>query len=510
MPWTFNPFTGTFDAVGTGGGGGGGTCANSPQLLCLGGRAGTANNPLIRTDGTGVITGSHTTGEGLTLVPNDVDTTGKLGMILPGQGWFTLNALGNPSLVVGGPGTYDITQDFVGVPIGDIIIHRTTAQGGLGATLAIWDDTTTPHLIFGSLGDGQEGLQIISVCGHGNSLATHTPATPNQIAFQFTGGAFADAGNLDLAMGGFGFRIFDVPSGQSYVPTDLNFLVRRRDSIAEELFNVLCDGCIFLGGEAMRNARRLDESALNIVPVDDRTTVVIQGVASQTHDLTEWRLAITGATTGSGGGANLPGASVLTLVDSTPFTASGEIIVARFADMSGVPHGSTPLAYTANNTGTGELTLTVPLGLPVGIPDGTPVYQARPLSHVDATGAAFFPNVATIVDRTVLTTQTADIGDTTLVTTAGTYRVSAYLQTTTADATAGAITLHIKYTDTSGTAEDDLVGPVVLTTIARAQAALVADLASGALTYGITSTGLYGTADYALTIVAEQLTPAVA
>jgi len=62
--------------------------------------------------------------------------------------------------------------------------------------------------------------------------------------------------------------------------------------------------------------------------------------------------------------------------------------------------------------------------------------------------------------------RTADITDTTITGTAGTYRLTVYLVDTTADITAGAVTVHLKWNDGSA-AQDVAVGPIVLTTVAR-------------------------------------------
>ena len=107
--------------------------------------------------------------------------------------------------------------------------------------------------------------------------------------------------------------------------------------------------------------------------------------------------------------------------------------------------------------------------------------------------------------RVRLTGQTADVADTTITGTAGTYRVTVYLVDTAADITAGAVTAHIKFND-GAAAQDVPVGPVALITLgAMAQATIAADLGSGNLTYGSTHTGLFGTAAYRLVVITEVL-----
>lgn len=104
------------------------------------------------------------------------------------------------------------------------------------------------------------------------------------------------------------------------------------------------------------------------------------------------------------------------------------------------------------------------------------------------------------------TAQIADITDTALGTTGnGLYRVSYYLLDTTADLTAGAVTLNIKFTDNAA-ARTISSAPVALTTLAGfTQGVVIARLNSGSLTYGVTHTGIFGSATYALYLSLERL-----
>lgn len=113
----------------------------------------------------------------------------------------------------------------------------------------------------------------------------------------------------------------------------------------------------------------------------------------------------------------------------------------------------------------------------------------------------------TVIDAVSLPGQTADVGDTNFAGTGttGLYRIEVYLVDTAADLTAGAITAHIKFNDGSA-AHDVTVGPVVLTTLgAFAQATIFARRASANITYGVTHTGIFGTATYAVYATAERL-----
>lgn len=111
-----------------------------------------------------------------------------------------------------------------------------------------------------------------------------------------------------------------------------------------------------------------------------------------------------------------------------------------------------------------------------------------------------------VLDTKSLTAQTADIADTALTTTgAGLYRINYYLLDTTADLTAGAVTLNIKFTD-AATARTISSAAVILTaTTGFTQGEIIAQLASGSLTYGVTHSGIFGTAAYALYLTIERI-----
>lgn len=116
------------------------------------------------------------------------------------------------------------------------------------------------------------------------------------------------------------------------------------------------------------------------------------------------------------------------------------------------------------------------------------------------------PSIATLSSSISLVNQTADIADTAFsVNTAGLYRIEFYLLDTTADITAGAVTLNIKYTDNAA-ARTISSSPVVLSALTGfAQGEVVIRLASGTCTYGVTHTGAFGTSVYALYLTQEKL-----
>lgn len=116
--------------------------------------------------------------------------------------------------------------------------------------------------------------------------------------------------------------------------------------------------------------------------------------------------------------------------------------------------------------------------------------------------------LAPITDIVSLTAQTADIADTALANTGvtGLYRVSVYVVDTTADLTAGAVTVNIKFTDDSTVAQTVTVGPVVLTTLgAFAQSTTFVQRNSAGITYGVTHTGIFATAQYSLYVSSERI-----
>lgn len=132
---------------------------------------------------------------------------------------------------------------------------------------------------------------------------------------------------------------------------------------------------------------------------------------------------------------------------------------------------------------------------------------ARTYTFPDKDGTvAMTSDIPVISDRISLINQTADIADTSFsVSGVGLYRISYYILNTTADPTAGSITLNVKYTDNT-TARIIASSPLALTTTSGLlQNSIIVRLASGTITYGITHTGIYGTAVYAIYLTSEQI-----
>jgi hypothetical protein len=111
-----------------------------------------------------------------------------------------------------------------------------------------------------------------------------------------------------------------------------------------------------------------------------------------------------------------------------------------------------------------------------------------------------------VVTTVSTTNQSADIGSTnfTGANVAGLYRVSYALEDTTADATAGAVTLTITYTDTAGAATQASTAQL-LTGTGRTQGSIFVQLNSGSIAYSTAHTGLFGTAKYALYAAVERV-----
>lgn len=139
-----------------------------------------------------------------------------------------------------------------------------------------------------------------------------------------------------------------------------------------------------------------------------------------------------------------------------------------------------------------------------GAAAGPPTFGAVVLT-TDVSG--ILPPVNRVSDTVGLTAQVADISATALtnVTAPGTYQASCALLTTTADAAAGTIALTLSYTDNIG-ATTETLGPLTLTAQGRAKLTTgLLRVASGGITYAVTHTGAYGTAQYALYIGLERL-----
>ena len=125
--------------------------------------------------------------------------------------------------------------------------------------------------------------------------------------------------------------------------------------------------------------------------------------------------------------------------------------------------------------------LTLTGNLPI-VGDDAPAVAAGSLGKVDLTG------------------QAADITTTNLSNTppAGFYEVEVYLLCTTADVTAGALAVTIGWTDNVGATTSTPITGFTLAATGRTTGRQMIRTASGNITYAVTITGAYGTAQYAV------------
>lgn len=147
----------------------------------------------------------------------------------------------------------------------------------------------------------------------------------------------------------------------------------------------------------------------------------------------------------------------------------------------------------------------------------TPSYSAVSLT-ADVTGTLPIANggtgattligagITNVVTTVQLTGQTADVGSTnfTGTSTAGLYRVSYSLESTTADLTAGAVSVAIAFTSAAGATTITSI-PRVLTGLGVTQDTVYVQLSSGSISYSTSHTGIFGTAAYALYMTVERL-----
>jgi len=125
---------------------------------------------------------------------------------------------------------------------------------------------------------------------------------------------------------------------------------------------------------------------------------------------------------------------------------------------------------------------------------------------VDTTIATLIAGgVPALATSIALTNQGADIGATNFTNagTVGTYRIDYTLEDTTADVTAGTVTLTIAWTDDAGATTVTAVQ--VLTATGRVSGVIHVQLASGNITYATTHTGIFAAAKYAVYATVTRL-----
>jgi hypothetical protein len=122
-------------------------------------------------------------------------------------------------------------------------------------------------------------------------------------------------------------------------------------------------------------------------------------------------------------------------------------------------------------------------------------------------GLAFVESGAVVpagAGSVALTGQGADIAAATLASAVGVYRVSAILECTNNDAAAGTLTTTFSWTDGAG-AQTNTTLTMDLTAKSTSSLSLLAQLASGNLTYAIANGGSYGAAKFAVYLVVERV-----
>lgn len=127
-------------------------------------------------------------------------------------------------------------------------------------------------------------------------------------------------------------------------------------------------------------------------------------------------------------------------------------------------------------------------------------------AELNVTGTRIDSLLPSVKDTVSLINQTADKASTNFLnsSTIGLYRVSYVLLVTTADATAGAVTLSISWTDDASAFSVSSTA-LVLTALGRTSGEFIIRLNSGSIAYSTTHTGSYGTAVYALYMTLERL-----
>ena len=134
------------------------------------------------------------------------------------------------------------------------------------------------------------------------------------------------------------------------------------------------------------------------------------------------------------------------------------------------------------STATRTMTVLNLSGTPVVVGDDPPAVAAGSLGKVD------------------LTAQTADITTTNLSNTppAGVYEVEVYLLCTTADVTAGSLTVTLGWTDGVGATTSTPITAFTLAATGRTSGRQLMQVASGNITYAVAITGGYGTSQFAV------------
>lgn len=446
------------------------TFDDHPRYAQLAGRTGTTNDLTLSTDDDGTYYGSVITGKGLTLLPNTAgDGSGKIGLFDPTAACVLNNDLGRPSLRLG---PSDPFVNLIGSAFARLVVYDNDI-----ALMGQWSDTGATYFLQGNFADAPDAPLFASFRGRGGGWSTRAQPHVADGLFAFAAFSFKASGDMmDDSTGAFGFEVDGVFT--DYVTARLGFSIMFNDGVRRHPLYFFPSDLVTLGAD-LRAAPPTDQTVHMESWNPAKIASVIRGATGQTADLTQWRDDADTVLAGMDAAGNFHAAdghftgklTVDGAIDPTDITYSGQLI-------STVASGTAPMTIAST--------------------DAVANLNADLLDGLHATGF-------TRTSAVRLAAQTADIVDTVLTSTAGLYRVQVWLLDTVGDLTAGAVIAHIKFND-GAAARDRTVGPVVLTTVTgEADGEFLVRLASGNLTYGVTHTGIFGSAQYALDVNLERL-----
>ena len=344
--------TPTYRPIGAGGGGGGVPCSAAPALLCLAGRTGTTNNPTISTDSDGVIHGSLDATKSLMLASSP--------SLSPPQLTIRANGLGLDQLIIGeGP---DPTSSLVPGGLLQFLITADEAISGLPAVFAAY-----------SLNGGFNNGATFFGIGANGSFVTPTASLDGDNLLKIACLGF-DATNTLVGNPPPAAMIFLIDGDPITGVTPGQLLLGTTDSAgnAPTRLWIRSNGNIGIGDDMHDPVGRFH------IRNEDPSTIasIFMGHQSQTANLTDWDKKV--VTTVSVN-AN-PGDTTITVTDSTGLFSSGTV----FIDTAHPIYRFRSYAYSANNTGTGVLTL---VGTVItAFTAGSLVYQPHPMTSVDPAG----------------------------------------------------------------------------------------------------------------------------
>lgn len=453
----------------------GADCTTAPTLLCLAGRTGATNNPLLSTDSQGVVTGTDATNVftgGLSLHTSS-GADWNLDLLLINDHKTTLKgvagvfAFGNQNINIDGS-----TPLFGFIPPTLIAIL-------FGSPQAVWtviDDTTTFNATLMA-----HSPRITNPPGQPKNLGSAT-LIQSFVNYHADGAACSVSGWQQADT----IPMFSTANGGTLsVPNFLGVDVGYEADSGVDITTAFGFRYLPRGRNGSFSIGTIQDDIAFWV-IDDQVNITGKHLSFYSQGPTRIMRHLGPVVFGVD--ADPTGAFALEVIGDVHI--SGKLTLDGALD-------PTDILYS------GQLTSTIVSGTAPMVIASTDMVANLNADLLDGLHAVDFAQVLAPPVR--LTAQAADIADTPIISTAGLYRVEVYALDTTADLTAGAITVHIKFTDGSGS-RDVAVGPVALTALTGvASSTIFARLASGDLTYGVTHTGLFGSAAYALDITTERL-----